>query len=53
MKKNIYIDRKNKENLTGDGKGTQNQGCSKFFVIQKFSLLQWEMKIVLSVLEVN
>ena len=53
MKKNIYIDRKNKENLTGDGKGTQNQGCSKFFVIQKFSSLKWGMKAVLLVPESN
>ena len=50
-KKNIY--RKNKENLSGDGKRTQNQGCSKFFVIQIFSLLKWGMKAVLPVLEIN
>ena len=40
MKKNIYIDRKNEENLTGDGKRTQNQDVQKFFVIQKFSSLK-------------
>ena len=39
-KKIIYIYRKNIENLSGDGKRTQNQGCSKFFVIQIFSLLK-------------
>ena len=48
--KNIYIYRKDKKNLTGDGKRTQNQGCSKFFVIQEFSLLKWGMKAVLPVL---
>jgi len=47
MEKKIYIYKeKNKENLTGDGKKTQNQGCSKFFVIQKFSSLKWGMKAV-------